>query len=358
MSDTVNCSVCAKPLKRDDICASDIEMGPCHAECLEGSPVVDLESGQELPDGNLHTYPFSEISDPPPPSTLLIGSQALSDVAAERQRQVEAEGWTPEHDDAHETGELLEAAKAYFTHATDRALVRPGGDLAGIPFAWPWDKKWWKPKTPRQDLVRAAALALAEIDRIKRRYHVRAEHRYVDAEALYWLIISQIERLDWSPSPQPNVVGGDTIEYTFRAMAQNYAGGHSWDHLDGEACTKAADEIRMLRAGIKRLSDEEELCAETTGDDPFSLVHLAAKLAATESDLRGMRIALDQAWESNRERQGVIDRMRKALEPFAEVAGRFDGVPVSAILPQQCWFTPHSLREARAALATTEGSTE
>lgn len=69
MNDTVNCPVCAKPLKRDDICASDIEMGPCHAECLEGSPVVDLESGQELPDGKLHTYPFSVISDPPPPST-------------------------------------------------------------------------------------------------------------------------------------------------------------------------------------------------------------------------------------------------------------------------------------------------
>ena len=47
------------------------------------------------------------------------------------------------------------------------------------------------------------------------------------------------------------------------------------------------------------------------------------------------------------------ERLRKALEPFAEVAGRFDGLAVSAILPQQCWFTPHSLREARAARATT-----
>lgn len=46
----------------------------------------------------------------------------------------------------------------------------------------------------------------------------------------------------------------------------------------------------------------------------------------------------------------------EALKPFAEAADRFDGVPVSETLPQQCWFTPHSLREARAALATTEGS--
>jgi len=31
--------------------------------------------------------------------------------------------------------------------------------------AWPWDPKWWKPKDRRRDLVRAAALIIAEIDR-------------------------------------------------------------------------------------------------------------------------------------------------------------------------------------------------
>lgn len=77
----------------------------------------------------------------------------------------------------------------------------------------------------------------------------------------------------------------ETQEFTLRAMAQNYGDGpHLWDHLDREACEKAADEIAGYRAGIKRLSDEEELCAETTGDDPFSLVYLAAKLAQAEAD--------------------------------------------------------------------------
>ncbi|EGH20993.1 hypothetical protein PSYMO_05600 [Pseudomonas amygdali pv. mori str. 301020] len=33
---------------------------------------------------------------------------------------------------------------------------------------------------------------------------------------------------------------------TLRAMARNYRNGHSWDHLDGEACIKAADEIDRL----------------------------------------------------------------------------------------------------------------
>ena len=30
---------------------------------------------------------------------------ALEDIAAERQRQITAEGWTTEHDDAHSNGE-------------------------------------------------------------------------------------------------------------------------------------------------------------------------------------------------------------------------------------------------------------
>lgn len=32
----------------------------------------------------------------------------------------------------------------------------------------PWDEKWWKPKNPRRDLVKAGALILAEIERIDR----------------------------------------------------------------------------------------------------------------------------------------------------------------------------------------------
>lgn len=48
------------------------------------------------------------------------------------------------------------------------------------------------------------------------------------------------------------------------------------------ALGEAEEEVKRLRTGIKRLSDEEELCAETTGDDPFSLIYLAAKLAAAE----------------------------------------------------------------------------
>jgi hypothetical protein len=39
-----------------------------------------------------------------------------------------------------------------------------------VPEAWPenWSATWWKPKDRRQDLVRAGALVISEIERIDR----------------------------------------------------------------------------------------------------------------------------------------------------------------------------------------------
>lgn len=56
------CSICAKPFKADDLCASDIELGICHAACLEGCPVVDLETGDPT-DGPIDTYRFGDIDN-------------------------------------------------------------------------------------------------------------------------------------------------------------------------------------------------------------------------------------------------------------------------------------------------------
>jgi hypothetical protein len=41
-----------------------------------------------------------------------------------------------------------------------------------------------------------------------------------------------------------------TMEYRLRAMAMNYSGGHSWDHLDTETCLQAADELSSLKAAL------------------------------------------------------------------------------------------------------------
>jgi hypothetical protein len=64
MTDLLKCPICDKPLRPDDLCASDIEMGAFHAECLEGSPVVDLDTGEETPDAKVDTFRAREIMEP------------------------------------------------------------------------------------------------------------------------------------------------------------------------------------------------------------------------------------------------------------------------------------------------------
>lgn len=95
-------------------------------------------------------------------------SAAESDVIAERRRQVDAEGWSIEHDDEeHDPGELSAAAAAYALAAAD--LLYPhsqgdGGFDADAPPMWP--AEWtWKPGTPRRMLKKAGGLILAEMEK-------------------------------------------------------------------------------------------------------------------------------------------------------------------------------------------------
>jgi hypothetical protein len=87
-------------------------------------------------------------------------SDATLAVIAERARQIQQEGWTAEHDDSHKTGEIALAAACYALH---RSPV-----MCDVREYWPWDPSWWKPKNTRRDLVRAAALLIAEIERLDR----------------------------------------------------------------------------------------------------------------------------------------------------------------------------------------------
>ncbi len=90
-------------------------------------------------------------------------SQAAQDILAERQRQISAEGWAPEHDDEHSGGEMAVAAASY---AMPIAANTDYNDHP--PFYWPWDLAWWKPGSYRRNLVKAGALILAEIERLDR----------------------------------------------------------------------------------------------------------------------------------------------------------------------------------------------
>ncbi|HHX6425407.1 TPA: hypothetical protein ACVGIZ_001704 [Pseudomonas aeruginosa] len=92
--------------------------------------------------------------------------QAWLDVQAERRRQITAEGWTPEHDDAHSHGQIARAAACYALAGS--SAPNDGTAALLVSLAWPWDEQWWKPSTARRDMVKACALALAEIERLDR----------------------------------------------------------------------------------------------------------------------------------------------------------------------------------------------
>jgi hypothetical protein len=100
--------------------------------------------------------------------TMMNGAEL---IAAERQRQVDSEGWTPEHDDEHIHGQLAQAALIY-TQAAKRAQRGhdPFGAAIQMVVWWPWNPSRWTPSDdPIRNLVKAGALIAAEIDRLQRR---------------------------------------------------------------------------------------------------------------------------------------------------------------------------------------------
>lgn len=83
----------------------------------------------------------------------------LVEIIGERERQVWEEGFTSGHDAAkNRDGELGRAAACYAMHGK-RFPLEP-------PPEWPWHHHWWRPKTRRRDLIRAAALIVAELERL------------------------------------------------------------------------------------------------------------------------------------------------------------------------------------------------
>jgi len=81
-------------------------------------------------------------------------------IAEERQRQIDKEGWTEDHDAGHQENEILHAAICYAINADEP-------DDTGPHMMWPWEDKWWKPTKGDtvRDLVKSGALIAAEIDR-------------------------------------------------------------------------------------------------------------------------------------------------------------------------------------------------
>ena len=111
-------------------------------------------------------HPVSPAVEQPADDAEDAQTQAARDVLAERRRQVEAEGRTPEHDDMYIDGQMAVAAGYYAL-----ACGYPGErDIARghVPQYWPWAPSWWKPRSVRRNLIKAGALILAEIERLDR----------------------------------------------------------------------------------------------------------------------------------------------------------------------------------------------
>lgn len=85
-------------------------------------------------------------------------------ITEERMRQIEKEGWTPEHDSQHVDEELARAAATYALPAEYREFT-----IGGRVVTWPFEAGWFKP-TPEdriRELAKAGALIAAEIDRLQ-----------------------------------------------------------------------------------------------------------------------------------------------------------------------------------------------
>jgi hypothetical protein len=96
-----------------------------------------------------------------------------AEIEAERRRQIDQEGWNARHDDEHPPGSLATAAACYAAHAGAYEKLKETVNLAtyvfvDVPSRWPWSHRWWKPKNPRHDLIKAGALIVAEIERLDR----------------------------------------------------------------------------------------------------------------------------------------------------------------------------------------------
>lgn len=84
-------------------------------------------------------------------------------IAEERQRQIEVEGWTAEHDSRHKSGDLEVAAMCYACPPKYRPFLSPTLWFKRIG----WDPKWWKPGERIRELQKSGALIAAAIDNLQ-----------------------------------------------------------------------------------------------------------------------------------------------------------------------------------------------
>lgn len=97
---------------------------------------------------------------------------AFRALCAERLEQVERHGFTAAHDARHVDGEIAQGALAYLLAGMAAALgmdddPRATETLAAAFNAWPFAGSGFRTGTPSECFIKAAAMLLAEVDRIE-----------------------------------------------------------------------------------------------------------------------------------------------------------------------------------------------
>lgn len=122
--------------------------------------------GEPMPAGE-EMFKFHGHSGPCPKPRLPKVQSGIEIIAAERQRQIQEEGWSAEHDDYSHTQDTLAMAATRYCLPPGLRSRQIGALLALL---WPWAPDWWKPSPDNRirELAKAGALIAAEIDRRQR----------------------------------------------------------------------------------------------------------------------------------------------------------------------------------------------
>lgn len=91
----------------------------------------------------------------------LIISNAVLSVLQEREKQMNIKGYDVHNDDAYRHGELSLAASCY--------ALDSGVKSGNVPVNWPFEDRYWRASTRRRNLVKAAALIIAELESLDRK---------------------------------------------------------------------------------------------------------------------------------------------------------------------------------------------
>jgi hypothetical protein len=91
-------------------------------------------------------------------------------IKEERERQLNVEGWSSEHDDKYLSDELARAAATYAIPINAQYIFDGAFGINYRGTLWPFDKSWYKPSPEDRikELSKSGALIAAEIDRLNR----------------------------------------------------------------------------------------------------------------------------------------------------------------------------------------------